>query len=67
MSAALLGTVYSKGVGTQITYRGYPLYLFDEMPGQVSGEGWFEPGLPPWFGVRWVMSPAATQYRGPGH
>ena len=57
VSAALLGTVYRKGVGTQITYRGYPLYLFDQMPGQVSGEGWFEPGLPPWHGVWWVMSP----------
>ena len=40
VSARLLGTVYRKGVGTQITYRGYPLYLFDQMPGQVSGEGW---------------------------
>ena len=57
VSARLLGTVYRKGVGTQITYRGHPLYLFDQMPGQVSGEGWFEPGLPPWYGVWWVMSP----------
>ena len=53
----LLGTVYRKGVGTQITYSKHPLYLFDQMPGQVSGEGWFEPGLPPWYGVWWVMSP----------
>ncbi len=58
VSAALLGTVSRKGVGTQITYRKHPLYLFDQMPGQVSGEGWFEPGLPPWFGVWWVMSPS---------
>ncbi|MGH3196108.1 MAG: hypothetical protein ACRDOH_05395 [Streptosporangiaceae bacterium] len=57
VSAKLLGTVYRKGVGTQITYRKHPLYLFDGMPGQVSGEGWFEPGLPPWHGVWWVMSP----------
>ncbi len=57
VSASLLGTVYRKGVGTQITYSHHPLYLFDQMPGQVSGEGWFEPGLPPWFGVWWVMSP----------
>jgi len=57
VSRKLLGTVKRKGVGTQITYAGHPLYLFDEGPGQVSGEGWFEPGLPPWFGVWWLMSP----------
>jgi predicted lipoprotein with Yx(FWY)xxD motif len=56
VSGKLLGTVKRKGVGTQITYAGYPLYLFEPMPGQVSGEGWFEPGLPPWFGVWWLMS-----------
>jgi predicted lipoprotein with Yx(FWY)xxD motif len=57
VSGKLLGTVKRKGVGTQITYAGYPLYLFDQMPNQVTGEGWFEPGLPPWFGVWWLMSP----------
>jgi predicted lipoprotein with Yx(FWY)xxD motif len=57
VSGTLLGTVNRKGVGTQITYAGHPLYLFDQMPGQVTGEGWFEPGLPPWFGIWWLMSP----------
>jgi predicted lipoprotein with Yx(FWY)xxD motif len=57
VSGKLLGTVYRKGVGTQITYAGHPLYLLDQQSGQVSGEGWFEPGLPPWFGVWWLMSP----------
>ena len=57
VSARLLGTVFRKGVGTQITYRGHPLYLFDQMPGQITGEGWFEPGLPPWHGIWWLMSP----------
>ena len=26
-------------------------------PGAVTGEGWFEPGLPPWHGVWWLISP----------
>lgn len=57
VSARLLGTVYRKGVGKQITYAGHPLYLFEPQPGQVQGEGWFEPGLPPWYGIWWLMSP----------
>ncbi len=57
VSQALLGRVYRKGVGWQVTYAGQPLYLFDQAPGQVTGEGWFEPGLPPWHGIWWLMSP----------
>ena len=57
VSQGLLGRVYRTGVGWQVTYAGYPLYLFDNMPGQVTGEGWFEPGLPPWHGIWWLMSP----------
>jgi predicted lipoprotein with Yx(FWY)xxD motif len=53
----LLGRVFRAGVGWQVTYAGHPLYLFDQMPGAVTGEGWFEPGLPPWHGVWWLMSP----------
>ncbi|MGH3149894.1 MAG: hypothetical protein ACRDOB_04070 [Streptosporangiaceae bacterium] len=52
----LLGRVYRKGVGWQVTYAGHPLYLFDQQPGAVTGEGWFEPGLPPWHGVWWLIS-----------
>ena len=55
--AALLGRVFRKGVGWQVTYAGHPLYLFDQQPGAVTGEGWFEPGLPPWHGIWWLMSP----------
>lgn len=60
VSAALLGTVHRKGVGNQVTYSGHPLYLFsfESGPGQVLGEGFFEPGLPPWHGIWWLMSPA---------
>jgi predicted lipoprotein with Yx(FWY)xxD motif len=54
---ALLSRVYRKGVGYQVTYAGHPLYLFDQQPGAVTGEGWFEPGLPPWHGIWWLMSP----------
>jgi predicted lipoprotein with Yx(FWY)xxD motif len=58
VSQALLGRVYRKHVGWQVTYAGHPLYLFDQAPGQVSGEGWFEPGplLPPWHGIWWLIS-----------
>ena len=57
VNARLLGSVFRKGVGRQVTYAGRPLYLFDQMPGAVTGEGWFEPGLPPWHGIWWLMAP----------
>lgn len=57
MSQGLLGRVYRKGVGWQVTYAGHPLYLFDDAPGAVTGEGWNEPGLPPWHGIWWLISP----------
>jgi predicted lipoprotein with Yx(FWY)xxD motif len=56
VSQALLGRVYRKGIGDQVTYAGHPLYLFDQQPGAVTGEGWDEPGLPPWHGVWWLIS-----------
>ncbi len=56
VSQKLLGRVYRKGVGWQVTYAGHPLYLFDRQAGAVTGEGWFEPGLPPWHGIWWLIS-----------
>jgi predicted lipoprotein with Yx(FWY)xxD motif len=56
VSQVLLGSVYRKGIGDQVTYAGHPLYLFDQSPGAVTGEGWDEPGLPPWHGVWWLIS-----------
>jgi predicted lipoprotein with Yx(FWY)xxD motif len=56
VSQRLLSRIYRKGVGYQVTYAGHPLYLFDQQPGAVTGEGWFEPGLPPWYGIWWLMS-----------
>ena len=57
ISQKLLGTVHRAGIGTQITYAGHPLYVFDQGPGTVSGEGWFEPSLPPDHGLWYVVSP----------
>jgi predicted lipoprotein with Yx(FWY)xxD motif len=56
VSQSLLGRVYRKGIGWQVTYAGHPLYLFDQAPAQVTGEGWFEPGIPPWHGIWWLIS-----------
>jgi predicted lipoprotein with Yx(FWY)xxD motif len=58
VNAALLGTVTRKNVGTQVTYAGHPLYLFDRVAGAVSGESWDEPGLPPWHGVWTLLQPS---------
>jgi predicted lipoprotein with Yx(FWY)xxD motif len=57
VNQSMLGTVTRKKVGTQVTYDGHPLYLFDRGPGQITGEGWDEPSLPPWQGVWWLMAP----------
>ena len=70
VSQGLLSRVYRKGVGYQVTYAGHPLYLFDQQAGAVTGEGWFEPGLPPWHGIWWLMSPdgsAGSVGRDPHH
>jgi predicted lipoprotein with Yx(FWY)xxD motif len=58
VSQKLLGTVRRAGIGKQITYAGHPLYLFDNGPGQITGQGWDEPSLPPWHGVWYLMSPS---------
>jgi predicted lipoprotein with Yx(FWY)xxD motif len=58
VSAKLLGWVVRKSVGRQVTYAGHPLYLFDSGPGEVTGEGWDEPSLPPWHGVWYVVAPS---------
>ncbi len=60
VNQALLSSVYRKGLGHQVTYAGHPLYLFDNSPGQVTGEGFDEPSLPPDQGSWWVVSPAGT-------
>ena len=57
----LLGTVTRAQVGTQITYAGHPLYLFDQAPNQVTGQGWDEPSVPPWHGVWFLVKPNGNQ------
>jgi predicted lipoprotein with Yx(FWY)xxD motif len=59
-SQSLLGSVERTGVGDQVTYAGHPLYLFDQSPAALTGEGWDEPTLPPWHGLWWVVSPSGT-------
>ena len=58
---SLLGMVFRSDLGAdQVTYAGHPLYLFDMSAGQITGEGWDEPGLPPWHGLWYVVSPSGT-------
>jgi predicted lipoprotein with Yx(FWY)xxD motif len=58
---SLLGMVLRSDLGTdQVTYAGHPLYLFDMSAGQITGEGWDEPGLPPWHGLWYLVSPKGT-------
>jgi predicted lipoprotein with Yx(FWY)xxD motif len=56
VSQKLLGTVQRPGIGSQVTYAGHPLYLFDQKPLQVTGEGWDEPGIPPAHGLWYLIS-----------
>ena len=56
VSQKLLGTVQRSGIGSQVTYAGHPLYLFDSGPVAVTGEGWDEPGIPPDFGLWYLIS-----------
>src|ERR1039458_223007 len=57
INSAMLHSVFRKGIGHQVTYDGHPLYLFDQGPGQITGEGWDEPSLPPWHGQWWLVNP----------
>lgn len=57
VSRSLLGRV-KRAFGEQVTYAGHPLYLFDDVAGAVSGEGWNEPGMLPWHGVWSLVSPS---------
>ena len=57
VSQKLLGTVQRAGIGSQVTYAGHPLYLFDQKPLQVTGVGWDEPGIPPDHGLWYLITP----------
>ncbi len=60
VSAKLLGRVDIKGLGEQVTYNGHPLYLFDEIPGIITGENWDEPTIPPWHGIWYLVTPKGS-------
>lgn len=66
VTQSLLGSVHRSGIGDQITYAGHPLYLFDQGPGQITGEGWDEPSLPPWHGLWWLLAPSGAPLPWPG-
>jgi len=61
VTASLLGTVTRAGIGTQVTYAGHPLYLFDEAPNQVSGEGFQDPASPLPHGTWFLVQPSGLQ------
>ena len=56
----LLGEVNRKGLGDRSPTVGHPLYLFDQTPGVITGENWFEPTLPPWHGTWYLVDPAGS-------
>jgi predicted lipoprotein with Yx(FWY)xxD motif len=62
VSQKLLGTVYRRGIGNQVTYAGHPLYLFDpwSAPFKPQGERYLETVKPlaPWHGIWYLVSSA---------
>ncbi len=61
----LLGSVYRRGLGRQVTYGGHPLYLFDDAsrPFVPQGERYMETvkPFPPWHGFWFLVSSEAGQ------
>jgi predicted lipoprotein with Yx(FWY)xxD motif len=66
VSQKLLGTVQRAGIGEQVTYAGHPLYLFEMSPFMITGEEFDEPGLPPWHGVWYLVTPTGQPLAWPG-
>jgi len=65
VNSKLLGTVYRRGIGHQVTYGGHPLYLFVTPQAFFSlpGEDYMETvePLPPWHGFWFLVSSKAGQ------
>jgi predicted lipoprotein with Yx(FWY)xxD motif len=66
VSQKLLGIVHRAGIGDQVTYAGHPLYLFETSPDSITGEGYDEPGIPPWSGLWYLVSPSGEPLAWPG-
>jgi predicted lipoprotein with Yx(FWY)xxD motif len=68
VSPRLLGTVVRAGIGTQVTYAGHPLYLFDPVskPFTPQGEGYMETVKPlaPGHGYWFLVSPTGNDAPG---
>lgn len=55
---SLLGSVKRPDLqADQVTYAGHPLYLFDPMPSQFTGNNLDQPSAPPDHGVWYLVSP----------
>jgi len=64
----LLGAVWRSDLGAfQVTYAGYPLYLFDPGPNSFGGANFYETVLPvpPWHTAWYLLSPWGTPATGP--
>jgi predicted lipoprotein with Yx(FWY)xxD motif len=61
-----MAAVERAGIGEQVTYAGHPLYLFETSPAEITGEGWDEPDIPPWHGLRYLVSPSGNALAWPG-
>jgi predicted lipoprotein with Yx(FWY)xxD motif len=62
LTASKLGTITRAGGNHQVTYNGYPLYLFvkDQKPGQTTGQGATA------FGAAWfALTPSGNQASAP--
>lgn len=61
VKASLLGSVTRSDLNAdQVTYDGHPLYLFDQSSFNITGEDFDEPGLPPWHGIWYLVSPTGS-------
>lgn len=66
VSQKLLGEVNRAGIGEQITYNGHPLYLFETMAGEITGQGWMSPTFRPGTACgRWLLR-QGRRWRGRG-
>ena len=66
VSQKLLGTVQTRRYRRAGDLRRRWRLLFETSPDQITGEGWDEPGLPPWNGLWYLLSPTGQPLAWPG-